>query len=83
MLDTVVDDAGRVETLGSLLQETLYHVHHTGLTDCVVKPRQKASAVHVASVGYGVAGCTIKSRREFLAVRSIMLDKMHLISSLR
>jgi PRTRC genetic system protein A len=53
MLTAIVNNSGRMRASNGLLQETLYHVHHTGRTACVVKPRQKASSSHVVSYSGG------------------------------
>ena len=53
LLTAMVNDAGRMRASTGQLQETLYHVHHTGRAACVVKPRQKASSSHVASCSGG------------------------------
>jgi PRTRC genetic system protein A len=53
LLAAVVNDAGRMRAPDGKLLEALYHVHHTGRAACVVKPRQKASAAHVASFSGG------------------------------
>jgi len=53
LLAVVVDDACQTRALNGRLQEALYHVHHTGRTACVVKPRQETSAAHVASFSGG------------------------------
>ena len=53
LLTAIVNDSGRMRASNGQLQETLYHVHHTGRAACVVKPRQKASSSHVASYSGG------------------------------